>query len=106
LSDRDQSKMQHELHARLVKDRNVGVQDFIRCNVFFDGEYWGIYSLAEVYTPESIEYKYGVSKEDVLIEYSTLPEELALICENDDNLSDEELYLALAEKMDIDSFID
>lgn len=106
LSDRDQSKMQHELHAKLVEDRNVGVQDFIRCNVFFDGEYWGIYSLAQVYTPESIEHTYGVAHEDVLIEYSTLPEELEVICKNEDDLSDEELYLALDEKMDIDSYID
>jgi len=106
LSDRDESKMQHELHARLVADRNVGVQDFIRCNVFLDGEYWGIYSLAQVYTPESIEYTYGVPCEEVLIEYSTLPEELKVICKNEDGLSDEELYLVLEEKMDISSFID
>ena len=106
LSDRDQSKMQHELHARLVADRNVGVQEFIRCNVFYDGEYWGIYSLAQVYTQESIEHTYGVPSEDVLIEYSTSPEELEIICRNEDNLSDEELYLALDEKMDIDSYID
>lgn len=106
LTDRDVPKVRHEAHALLLKDRAVDTQRFIRCNVFLDGEYWGVYSISEVFSEEYIENHYGIPKEEVLFSDSLLPEELEILCENYEGLSADELYEVLEEKIDIDSFID
>lgn len=106
MADRDVPKVRHELHTELLKDRNVETQQFIRCNVFLDGEYWGVYSIAEVYSEEYIYNHYGIPEEEVIFNDNLWPEELLELCENPDNLSEEELYGALTEKIDLDSFID
>lgn len=102
----DDSKIRHQLHSQLLDELNVDTQKFIRCNVFLNGEYWGVYWLAEVYDERFIENYYGIPKEEVIIEESAWPQELIEITENKDNLSDEELYNALAEKIDLQSCID
>ena len=48
-------------------DRAVETQEFIRCNVFLNGEYWGIYWLNEKYDARYLDYYYGVSKDNVII---------------------------------------
>lgn len=106
MSDRDVPKVRHELHTELLKDRKVETQQFIRCNVFLDGEYWGVYSIAEVYSEEYIYNHYGIPEEEVIFNDSLWPAELTELCANPDNLSDEELYAALTDKIDLDSFID
>lgn len=106
MSDRDIPKVRHELHAELLKDRNVETQQFIRCNVFLDGEYWGVYSIAEVYSEEYIENHYGIPQEEVIFNDNLWPEELTTLCSNPDGLSEEDLYHELVSKIDVDSFID
>lgn len=102
----DTSKTRHQLHAQLLDNRRVDTQKFIRCNVFLNGEYWGVYWIAEVYDEYFIENYYGIPKEEVVIAGTAWPGELIEITENKDNLSDEELYYALAEKIDLQSCID
>lgn len=106
MSDRDVPKVRHELHAELLEDRNVETQQFIRCNVFLDGEYWGVYSIAEVFSEEYIYNHYGIPKEEVIFNDNLWPEELLELCANPDNLSDSELYDELTARIDLDSFID
>lgn len=106
MSDRDVPKVRHELHTELLKDRAVDTQQFIRCNVFLDGEYWGVYSIAEVFSEEYIANHYGIPEEEVVFYDGLWPEELVELCANPDGLSEEELYDALIEKIDLDSFID
>lgn len=99
VTDYDETKTRQHFHARLLEDRAVAVQDFIRANVFLNGEYWGVYWIAEVYNEEYIENHYGVPKEEVLIEDSAWPEELLEIAERKD-------YEALIDKIDLQSFMD
>ena len=105
-TDKDETKIKQRLHAELLKELNVDTQKFKLCNVFLNGEYWGVYWLAEVYDEHFIENYYNIPKEDAVIEDSSWPQELIEITENKNNLSDEELYNALAEKIDIESCID
>lgn len=105
-SDRDFTKIRHELHNELLQGREVGLQKFERCNVFLNGEYWGLYSLAEAYSEEYIENYYGVPRDEVIIESVVIPSELEKYAYNKENLSTEELYEGLLQKIDIDSFID
>ena len=102
----DYSKLKHPLHAQLLDELNVDTQKFIRCNVFLNGEYWGVYWITEVYDEYFIENYYGIPKEEVYVEDSAWPQELIAITENKDNLSDEELYQAVVNKIDLQSCID
>lgn len=106
MSDRDVPKVRHELHTELLKDRAVDTQQFIRCNVFLDGEYWGVYSIAEVFSEEYIENRYGIPEEEVVFYDGLWPEELVELCANPDGLSEEALYEELVGRIDLDSFID
>lgn len=106
MSDRDVPKVRHELHAELLRDRAVDIQQFIRCNVFLDGEYWGVYSVAEVFSEEYIANHYGIPEEEVVFYDGLWPQELIDLCSNPNGLSEEELYEALIERIDLDSFID
>lgn len=106
VTDYDETKTKQQLHAKLLEGRAVATQEFVRANVFLNGEYWGVYWLAEAYNEEYIENYYCVPQEEVLVEDSTWPDELLAITENQDDLSDEELYAALAERIDLQSCMD
>lgn len=99
VTDYDETKTRQHFHARLLEDRAVAVQDFIRANVFLNGEYWGVYWIAEVYNEEYIENYYGIPKEEVLIEDGAWPDELLEIAENGD-------YEEMLDKIDLQSFMD
>lgn len=105
-NDRDGTKAKQKLFSLLLGDRDVATQEFIKCNMFFDGEYWGLYSLAEVYDEEYIENHYGVSADNLIISDSAVPWELQLIAMNEENLSDEEVYNKLVSKIDLESYMD
>ena len=101
----------------LVEDRSAAVQHYVPCQVFLDGEYWGMYYLMENYSAEYINTYYGVDEEDVLIinDSQDVQEggeddikyfnELKDFLETGD-FSDDEVYEELLEMMDIQSFID
>ena len=106
VADRDITKIRTQLHGRLLEGRDVSLQEFIRCNVFLNGEYWGHYVLGEALTEEFVYNYYGIPIEEVQIEESVIPEELNVLATNPDGLSEEELYDALVELIDVESFID
>jgi len=105
-TDRDETKIRHELHAQLLKDRAVATLDYMRCNVFLNGEYWGVYSLGQIYDGQFIQNKYGVPADEVIIEESLMPDDFIQLLENEAGLTDEELYDKLTEMIDMDSYID
>ena len=48
----------------LVEDREAAVQEYIPCQVFLNGEYWGMYYLMERYSSEYLEGRYDASPEE------------------------------------------
>ena len=101
----------------LVEDRSAAVQHYVPCQVFLDGEYWGMYYLMENYSAEYINAYYGVGEEDVLIindsEYVQEGTDADIQYFNDlmdfletGDFSDDEVYEELLEMMDMQSFID
>ena len=101
----------------LVKDRNAAVQRYIPCQVFLNGEYWGMYYLMERYSAEYLEGHYDVPTEDSLLIKDTRyvadgdPEEITRYRElreylDQADFSSPEAYEKLLEMMDMQSFID
>lgn len=96
--------------------------------VFVNGEFWGVYNIRERYSPEYVENHYGISKENVTViesDYSQVhtntnadyivssgaegdadPFNELVKYMKEHNLSNEEYYRYVCERMDIDSFID
>lgn len=101
----------------LVEDRNTAVQKYSPCQVFLNGEYWGMYYLMERYSSEYLEGRYGADPEN-----STLIKDTRYVDDGDeegiesfralrdyldrDDLDDPEVYSGLLEQMDMQSFID
>ncbi len=105
-SDRDQTKLKHILNQELVFDRQVETQGFIRCNVFLDGEYWGIYSLAEVYDEYYFYNHYGIPLDNVEIYEGSSPDEIVEFINSGIDMSTDSAYEAISDLMDVQSFID
>lgn len=101
----------------LVEDRSAAVQHHVPCQVFLNGEYWGMYYLMERYSSEYLEGHYGTDPEDSLLikdtryvqdgdpEGASRYKELRSYLEQED-LSDPAVYDRLLEMMDMQSFID
>lgn len=100
----------------LVEDRNVAVQHFLPCQVFLNGEYWGMYYLMEKYSSNFLEGYYGTLPENALLIKASgevqegKPEDIASFLKLkeslEQDLSDPALYEELLEQMDMQSFID
>lgn len=100
----------------LVADRSAAVQKFQPCQVFLNGEYWGMYYLMEKYSAEYLEGRYGTPAEDALLIKATYevqdgdPQDIsrfkALREYLKQDMSDPKLYQGLLEQMDMQSFID
>ncbi|MBD5528188.1 MAG: hypothetical protein HDR02_07225, partial [Lachnospiraceae bacterium] len=99
----------------LVEDRNIGIQRFEPCNVFINGEYWGLYNLQETIGTSYVSAYYGVAEDNVLImknnETNTVPEDAILYNEivnfaANNDLAIEENYRFIEERIDIQSYID
>lgn len=100
----------------LVEDREVAIQQYTPCQVFLNGEYWGMYYLMEKYSAEYLESYYGIHPENALLiknsweiqegssedasDFKDLKEYLK------QDMSDPELYEKLLSLMDMQSFID
>lgn len=106
LTDADETKIRHELHAQLLKDSDVMTQDYIRCNVFLNGEYWGVYSLVQAYDEQYIHNQYNIPIDEIEFNENLLPEELMELVENEAGLTDDKLYDTLLERIDVKSYID
>ena len=101
----------------LVEDREAAVQEYIPCQVFLNGEYWGMYYLMERYSSEYLEGRYDASPEE-----STLIKDTRYVADGveeeiesyralrdyleREDLDDPEVYEGLLEQMDMQSFID
>lgn len=114
-NDTEYSKIRDVFNQSMVGDRNYSVQAARPCVLFINGEYWGLYNLTEKYSDNSIENKYGVDKDNVIIFKEdemdegqdgdeVLYQELWSYAEKD--FTDDAVYEAFCGIMDIDSFAD
>ena len=114
------TKMRDVFCQSLVSDRNVGIQTGFPCEVFLNGEYWGMYVLQEAMNETYVSEHYGVSPENVLIIKNTEdiydastdnPEDVKLYTDildfaSKNDLSLPENYKWISDRIDIQSFID
>lgn len=114
-NDTEYSKIRDVFTQSMVGDRNYSVQAARPCVLFINGEYWGLYNLTEKYSDNSIENKYGVDKDNVIVFKEDemdegqdgdeiLYQELWSYAEKD--FTDDAVYEAFCKIMDIDSFAD
>jgi len=100
----------------LVEDREVDTQPSIPCVVFLEGEYYGIYNMYVKLSTNSLADKYGVNKDDIaIIKKGQLEDgldsdlkdynDLLNYIKNHD-LSDPDHYAYVADRLDIQSYID
>lgn len=101
----------------LVEDRDTAIQQYTPCQVFLNGEYWGMYYLMEKYSSEYLAGHYDVAPDNTLLIKDTRyvengsPQDIARYKElrtflAEQNLADPDVYQELLTKMDMQSFID
>ena len=105
-TNREGTKLRDVLIATMLEDRDVATQSFIYCNVFLDGEYWGIYLLAEVYDEYYFKNHYGIEKDNIQIYDGANPPEILGYLDAVSDKSETAVYGELCQMMDIQSFID
>lgn len=106
-------KMKNRLAAELCREEPFSTHRYVLCQVFLNGEYWGLYDLTEGYTAHYVSYTYGVPEQAVVSMKSTLLEEgddEALVEEingfvNSTDFSVPENYEACGKMLDMDSLI-
>lgn len=67
-------KLKNRLAAELCREKPFATHQYVLCQVFLNGEYWGLYDLAEGYTAHYIAYTYGVPEQAVVSMKNTLLE--------------------------------
>lgn len=105
-SNRDGTKLRDVLISKMVMDRDMSAQMFKYCNVFLDGEYWGVYLLAEVYDEYYFKNHYGIRKDNIQICESASPPDVIEYLNTILDKSDVEVYEKLCQMIDVQSFID
>lgn len=108
------TKLRDVLFQILASDRDIGTQKAIPCNVFLNGEYWGLYNLQEKASECYIEEYYGVLPDDQILikkniiidngEENAFDEVIKYAEDND--LSKQECYEEIERMIDIQSMID
>lgn len=110
------TKFRDVLNHRLVEDRNIGILRAIPCQVFLNGEYWGLYNLQERIDGSYIEEHYGIPKSNVVMlknkkvvegeeeNYQLYAKVVEFAANND--LSIAENYEIIKKYIDIQSYID
>lgn len=110
------TKIREVLNHQLMEDRDVGILRAVPCQLFLNGEYWGLYCLQERIDASYIESHYGVSKDNIVVlknknvvdgedgDYQLYASVLEFAKNND--LSVSENYEIIKEKIDIQSYID
>lgn len=116
LRDVHLTKIRDVLNHRLVRDRELTILEAIPCQVFLNGEYWGLYNLQERIDETLIPAKYPVNPENVIVvknttvvagkqeEYGLYEQVVRFAGENDLSLS--ENYERISDMIDIQSYID
>ena len=110
------TKMRDVFMQSLVADRDTGTQKARPCNVFINGEYWGLYNIQEAINEVYFQEHYGVRPENVIYVKNERPNtdepDAALLYEEmveyaqDHDLSVQENYEHMKELIDIQSCID
>ncbi len=109
------TKMRDVLNQRLISNRDVGEQRAVLCTVFLNGEYWGVYNLQETIGESYISEKYNVSADNIIIMKNNdlsieglepLSFELLVAFALENDLSREDNYKYIEDKIDIQSYID
>lgn len=110
------TKLRDVLNQDLVADRNLGIQTFEPCQVFLNGEYWGLYNLQERIDASYFVSHYDVAADNIVVykNYTIIvgeqeEEQLYLdvvdfAVEND--LSQQEYYEQIQQMIDIQNYID
>lgn len=105
-ANREGTRLRDVLSTTLLQDRDMASQSFIYCNVFLDGEYWGIYFLAEVYDEYYFENHYGIEANNIQIHEGLDPPEILEYLDTVPDKSETAVYDELRRMIDIQSFID
>jgi hypothetical protein len=110
------TKLRDVFTQELVKDRAVLTTDYQPCQVFLNGEYWGMYTLNEDYTDNHFENNYGIDNKNIVLikrgeleegneDDMTLYHDMFLFITQND-MSDPAMYEGACELIDIGSFAD
>lgn len=94
-------KLKDYIVGNLCEGLNYSVLKSRPCYLFLNGEFWGVYYIQECYNEAYISEHYGIKKESVEI----IKDNPDYLVEYKD-LSIEENYKELCEKIDISSYID
>lgn len=105
-TNREGTKLRDVLASTVLADRDMAVQSFIYCNVFLDGEYWGIYLLAEVYDEYYYKNNYGIEADNIQIFEGISPPDVGEYLMTVPDKSEASVYEKLCRMIDIQSFID
>lgn len=105
-TNRDGTKLKDTLISKLLAERDMGTQSFIYCNVFLDGEYWGIYLLAEAYDEYYFENNYGIGRDNIRIHGSATPPDVMEYLRSVSDKSEAAVYEKLCQMIDVQSFIE
>lgn len=115
--DTNVTMLRDVFNQSLMADRHLDIQLGEPCQVFLNGEYWGLYNLQTRYTKQYFEEQYGIDRDRIVMvkqdnrvsigtdDDMSLYEELLNFAKNQD-LSRPEAYEAIGRMMDIQSFID
>lgn len=115
--DTNVTMLRDVFNQSLVADRRLDIQPGEPCQVFLNGEYWGLYNLQTRFTGKYFEEQYGIDRDNVVmvkqgsrVSIGTdgdmgLYEELLTFAKEQD-LSRPEAYEKISQMMDIQSFID
>lgn len=102
----DMTKVRDTLISKMLADRDIATQSFNYCNVFLDGEYWGVYLLAEVYDEYYFKNHYGFELDNVQFYETTPPSDVMQYLNTVSDRSEDEVYEKLCQMIDVQSFID
>ena len=115
--DTNVTMLRDVFNQSLMADRHLDIQPGEPCQVFLNGEYWGLYNLQTRFTKQYFEEHYGIDRDNVVMVKQdnrvsigsdadmSLYEELVSFAKNRD-LSQPEAYERIGQMMDIQSFID
>lgn len=105
-TNREGTKLRDALVSRMLADRDMATQSHIYCNLFLDGEYWGMYLLSEVYDEYYFENHYGISRDNIEICGGASPQDVVDWLETVPDKSDAAVYDQLCQMIDVQSFIE
>lgn len=116
-NDADLTKFQDVFIQGQVAEMNAGTQLVRPCIVYLNGEFWGLYNLTEKYSDNSMQYKYGVDNNNVVIykdykidEGEDLDPDGTLLNEYRNlanlDMTKDANYKKFCDAVDIDSYID